>query len=112
MYLLIIYNMYKQDLALNNLQWLVYLKTQPNQSSYLYSSNDISACHHALLIAAMHIWLCCNVRLILFHSVDAYHNECCSGYDSVTRKKKKNVRFEELDLLTNVCVYVTSGSFF
>ena len=29
--------MYKQDLALNNLQWLIYHKTQPNQIIYIYS---------------------------------------------------------------------------
>ena len=28
--------MYKEDLALNNLQWLIYHKTQPNQIIYLY----------------------------------------------------------------------------
>ena len=28
-------NMYKEDLALNNLQWLIYHKTQPNQIIYI-----------------------------------------------------------------------------
>ena len=28
-------DMYKQDLALNNLQWLIYHKTQPNQIIYI-----------------------------------------------------------------------------
>ena len=33
--------MYKQDLALNNLQWLIYIKTQPNQThSKLCSQAD------------------------------------------------------------------------
>ena len=27
--------MYKQDLALNNIQWLMYHKTQPNQIIYI-----------------------------------------------------------------------------
>ena len=27
--------MYKEDLALNNLQWLIYHKTQPNQIIYI-----------------------------------------------------------------------------
>ena len=27
--------MYKHDLVLNNLQWLIYLKTQPNQIIYI-----------------------------------------------------------------------------
>ena len=27
--------MYKEDLALNNLQWLIYYKIQPNQIIYL-----------------------------------------------------------------------------
>ena len=27
--------MYKEDLALNNLQWLMYKKTQPNQIIYI-----------------------------------------------------------------------------
>ena len=33
-YIYLIY-MYIQDLALNNLQWLIYLKTQPNQIIYI-----------------------------------------------------------------------------
>ena len=28
--------MYKEDLALNNLQWLIYGKTQPNKIIYIY----------------------------------------------------------------------------
>ena len=28
--------MYKQDLALNNLQWLICYKTQPNQTKFIY----------------------------------------------------------------------------
>ena len=28
-------NMYKEDLALNNLQWLICHKTQPNQILYI-----------------------------------------------------------------------------
>ena len=28
-------HMYKEDLASNNLQWLIYLKTQPNQIIYI-----------------------------------------------------------------------------
>ena len=35
-YIYLIY-MYKEDLALNNLRWLVYHKTQPNQIIYIYN---------------------------------------------------------------------------
>ena len=35
MRLQIIYNVYKEDLALNNLQWLICYKTQPNQIIYI-----------------------------------------------------------------------------
>ena len=28
--------MYKKDLALNNLPWLIYHKTKPNQTSYVF----------------------------------------------------------------------------
>ena len=31
-YLQTIYDMYKEDLSLNNLKWLIYLKTKPNQT--------------------------------------------------------------------------------
>ena len=31
--------MYKEDLALNNQQWVVCHKTQPNQIPYIYLSN-------------------------------------------------------------------------
>ena len=31
--------MYKEDLALNNLQWLIYHKTQPNQIIYMYKED-------------------------------------------------------------------------
>ena len=31
MRLQIMYNMYKEDLALNNLQWFIWHETQPNQ---------------------------------------------------------------------------------
>ena len=34
--------MYKEELALNNLQWLTYHKTQPNQISVLDPSTIIS----------------------------------------------------------------------
>ena len=30
-------NMYKKDLVLNNLQWLIYLKTKPNQAKQILS---------------------------------------------------------------------------
>ena len=36
MHLQIMYNMYKKDLALNNLQWLICHKTQYNQTKSLY----------------------------------------------------------------------------
>ena len=32
MYLQSIYNMYKEDLGLKSLQWLIYHKTQPNET--------------------------------------------------------------------------------
>ena len=28
--------MFKKDLAINNLQWLIYYKTKPNQTIYLF----------------------------------------------------------------------------
>ena len=31
--------MYKEDLALNNLQWLICHKTQPNQIIYMYKKD-------------------------------------------------------------------------
>ena len=33
MSLQIIYNIYKEDLAFDNFQWMIYYKTQPNQSN-------------------------------------------------------------------------------
>ena len=30
--------MYKEDLVLNNLQWLICHKTQPNQNKYIYAN--------------------------------------------------------------------------
>ena len=35
--------MYKEDLALNNLQWLICHKTQPNQIIYHCYFHDVSA---------------------------------------------------------------------
>ena len=37
MHLQITYKMYKEDLALNNLQWLICHKTQPNLKCNLYT---------------------------------------------------------------------------
>ena len=44
MYLEIIYliYMYKRDLALNNLQWLIYYKPKPNL--YFYYTNEFQMC--------------------------------------------------------------------
>ena len=33
--------MYKQDLALNNLQWLICHKTQPNQTKLMYGCASV-----------------------------------------------------------------------
>ena len=39
MYLEIIFNMYKKDLVLNDLKWLICYNTKPNQIIYIYISN-------------------------------------------------------------------------
>ena len=52
--------MYKEDLALNNLQWLICLKTKPNKPNSLSLSFSLhlilSICIHACV--CMHVYHC------------------------------------------------------
>ena len=63
--------MYKEDLALNNLQWLIYHKTQPNQIMYIwymYKEGLVGARGVMVIVAGIgHGDTSSNPGLIAFH---------------------------------------------
>ena len=46
---LILYILYEEDLALNNLQWLICHKIQPNQILYILYKEDLALNNHMIL---------------------------------------------------------------